>query len=349
MTEELLSITGLEVRFRHPRDRRRVIHAVDDIDIRVRRGEVVGLVGESGSGKSTIGRCVLGLEQPQSGSIVFDGIELTSHGRLRSRRELASNLQVVFQDPYSSLNPHRTIGQALAEPFLERNPSMRSDADEKARMVLSQVGLPSEALDRYPSQFSGGQRQRIGIARALMLDPSLIICDEAVSALDLSTQAQVLNLLRELSRDRGLAYLFIAHDLDVVRYIADRTVVLYRGRIMEEGPSDAIHDAPLHPYTAALLESAPIVDPAAQRAKREARAGRAASKPSGPATGHAGCPFAARCPVVEEVCAVARPRDSRVGDRTVACHRYDPDSSYPAESGLSPATAGPSRTPASAG
>jgi oligopeptide/dipeptide ABC transporter ATP-binding protein len=338
LSDPILTVAGLHKRFR---SRKTTVHAVDGVDLVVHRGETVGIVGESGSGKSTIGRCILGLEPPSEGKILFDGVDLTKQGHYRSRRSSGAKLQVVFQDPYSSLNPYRTIGETLIEPYLQAITRDEKVAMARAREVLVQVGLPEDAVDRYPSQFSGGQRQRIGIARALMLDPSLIICDEAVSALDLSTQAQVLNLLATLARERGIAYLFIAHDLDVVQYIADRTVVLYRGRVMEQGPAGEVHDNPLHPYTVALLLAAPLTDPARQRERRAAR--RALEAPqavpvaegdapveidSVVATGHAGCPFAPRCAFVEDVCRTARPADSVVGDRRVACHLYDASSGH---------------------
>jgi len=330
MTEPLLQVDRLRMHFRNPHNRRRVVHAVDDVSFAVAPGEIVGVVGESGSGKSTIGRCILGLESATDGGIRFDGTDLGAHSKRRNRRDVASRLQVVFQDPYSSLNPYRTIGQSLAEPLQAAKRVSDAAADALARDMLEAVGLPREAADRYPNQFSGGQRQRIGIARALIMDPKLVICDEAVSALDLSTQAQVLNLLAELAADRGLAYIFIAHDLDVVRYLADRTLVLYRGRIMEQGPAEQVHADPLHPYTAALNAAAPSTDPIEQRRRREERAAKAAPKvAAGPATGATGCPFAARCAFAAEVCRTDRPADTAVGERTVACHLYDAASAHP--------------------
>ncbi|MFP7833592.1 oligopeptide/dipeptide ABC transporter ATP-binding protein [Marisediminicola sp. LYQ134] len=330
MTDPILSVRGLQMRFRHPTKRRTWVHAIDDVDFDVAEGEIVGIVGESGSGKSTIGRCILGLETPLAGEMVFGGTDLAKHQMRRNRLDIARRLQVVFQDPYSSLNPFRTIGEILIEPVQATRRVPTDVALERARDMLEQVGLPREAVDRYATQFSGGQRQRIGIARALMMDPRLVICDESVSALDLSTQAQVLNLLQSLARDRGLAYIFIAHDLDVVRYLADRTVVLYRGRVMEQGDSAAVHADPLHPYTAALLAAVPVTDPTEQSerralratARRAAEATASAAVTTGPATGHAGCPFAARCAFAEPVCTTTRPVDSEVGERAVACHMY---------------------------
>lgn len=329
MSAPLLKVAHLRMRFKNPHDRKQSIHAVDDVSFTVDAGEILGVVGESGSGKSTIGRCILGLERPSDGAIDFGGVDLGTHSTLRNRRDVARQLQVVFQDPYSSLNPFRTIGQTLAEPLQAAQRISNTSAAARVRDMLEAVGLPRAAADRYPSQFSGGQRQRIGIARALIMQPRLVILDEAVSALDLSTQAQILNLLSELATERGLAYVFIAHDLDVVRYISHRTLVLYRGRVMEQGPSRQVHERPLHPYTAALHAAAPVTDPVAQRARRAARASVTTPTPaSGPTTGHTGCPFAARCAFAEEPCRTARPANSLVGDRTVACHMYDPSSGH---------------------
>lgn len=354
MSEELLRIGNLQMRFKNPHNRKQTVHAVDDVSFTVAQGEILGVVGESGSGKSTIGRCILGLERPSGGSIHFAGKDLTRHSVLRNRRDIAKQLQVVFQDPYSSLNPFRTIGQTLAEPLQAALRLSDKQADARARDMLETVGLPRAAADRYPGQFSGGQRQRIGIARALIMQPQLVVLDEAVSALDLSTQAQILNLLAQLAQERGLAYIFIAHDLDVVRYISHRTLVLYRGRIMEQGPSGEVHAAPLHPYTAALNAAAPVTDPVEQRKRRTARAAAAAAsastsadsqaadtptagpgdggKPATPvattATGQLGCPFAARCAFSQAVCLTKRPADTPVGTRTVACHMYDASSGH---------------------
>lgn len=330
MNEPILDVRDLAVRFRHPVKRRSYVHAVDGVSLELRRGEVLGVVGESGSGKSTIGRCILGLERPTAGSIRFEDEEISRAG-VRRRRRLARKLQVVFQDPYSSLNPYLTIGQTMCEPLLAATRTPRAQAEKKARELLTRVGLPADAIERYPSQFSGGQRQRIAIARALMLDPDVVICDEAVSALDLSTQAQVLNLLRGLARERSLAYIFIAHDLDVVNYLADRTVVLYRGRVMEQGDAEQVHRHPLHPYTVALHAAAPVTDVRRQQERREARERLAVTERTDdrPATGAAGCPFAARCAFAEDVCFTARPRDSHVDGREVACHLYDSESGHP--------------------
>jgi peptide/nickel transport system ATP-binding protein len=226
--------------------------AVDRVSLTVGQDETVGLVGESGSGKTTIARAVLGLTQPGGGGVRFEGEDITHASRSR-RRELSRHLQVVFQDPYSSLSPTRTIGQTLAEPLIAHRLAGPRQAREQVAAMLERVGLPPDAMSRFPGEFSGGQRQRVAIARALMPSPRLVICDEPVSALDLSVQAQVLNLLRDLQREYRLGYLFIAHNLAVVRHMSHRIVVLYRGRVMEQGPAGAVYDTPGHPYTRALL------------------------------------------------------------------------------------------------
>src|SRR5579862_5563976 len=228
----LLEVRDLSVEFDLGR-RRPALRALDDVSLTVAPRETVGVVGESGSGKSTLGRAILGLTQISSGSVFFDGVEIT-HADHRERQRLSADLQVVFQDPYSSLNPTRTVGQTLAET-LRAQGAGRAEAAARVPEMLSRVGLPADAAGRYPAHFSGGQRQRVAIARALMARPRLVVCDEPVSALDVSVQASVLNLLRELQRDLDLAYLFIAHDLAVVRYLSHRIIVLYRGRIMEQG------------------------------------------------------------------------------------------------------------------
>jgi ABC-type oligopeptide transport system ATPase subunit len=260
----LLEVENLHVVYRsHGRD----AHVLNGVSLTIAPGETLGLVGESGSGKTTIGKTILGQVVPTSGRIVFDGEDITYASRSR-RRNLGRDIQVVFQDPYGSLNPARAIGQTLAEPLLNDRSLTRTQIRERIRDILEKVGMPADTAARYPSQFSGGQRQRIAIARAVIGRPRLVVCDEPVSALDLSMQAQVLNLLNELQRDMGLSLLFISHDLAVVRHVSRRTAVLYRGEIVEEGLAVEVHDNPRHHYTKALVAASPVPDPIMQRARR---------------------------------------------------------------------------------
>ena len=315
----LLEVRGLSVHYRRGRT---TFRALDDVSFDVHPGETVGLVGESGSGKSTVARAVLGLAPIQAGSVRFDGRDITNLS-FKERRALYRRMQIVFQDPYGSLNPSRTIGRTLAEPLRSYGEHDRAEVRTRVRAMLDQVHLPPAAADRYPSQFSGGQRQRIAIARALMLAPDLVICDEAVSALDLSVQAQILNLLRELQAAKGLGYLFISHDLEVVRHLCDRTIVLYKGRGMEAGPTERLLTAPAHPYTQALREAAPVPNPRLQRERRAAPRAAAATV-GAPIAAEAGCPFAPRCPHVVERCRSERPElRALAGGELVACHRAD--------------------------
>jgi ABC-type glutathione transport system ATPase component len=268
LTAPLLEITDLCVDYRQ--SRRRVFHALKGVSLSIAPGETVGLVGESGSGKTTIGKAVLGQTPVTSGSIRFDGEDITHASRAR-RRNFGTELQVVFQDPYSSLNPARTIGQTLSEPLHSDATLTRNDTRARIADILRKVGMPDDTAERYPAQFSGGQRQRIAIARAVINRPRLIVCDEPVSALDLSVQAQVLNLLNELQNDMKLSMLFISHDLTVVRHISHRTVVLRNGEIVEEGDAQQVADNPREAYTRALVAAAPVPDPELQRLRREER------------------------------------------------------------------------------
>jgi oligopeptide/dipeptide ABC transporter ATP-binding protein len=315
----LLDVHGLVVEFRVGR-RVPPLRAVDGVDLRIAQRETVGLVGESGSGKSTLGRAILGLTSVKEGTIDFDGADITSI-RQRDRRKLSAKLQVVFQDPYSSLNVTRTIGQTLGETLRVHQKLSAAELGERVAMMLEKVGLPADAAGRYPAQFSGGQRQRIAIARALMVSPHLVICDEAVSALDLSVQAQILNLLRKLQSESDMSYLFIAHDLAVVRHVSQRIVVLYRGRVMEQGDARTVYERAAHPYTRTLLQAAPVPDPEAQRARRLARpAGRSDVQGTMPPDS---CPFAPRCPHAVDICRSQRPLLEKTPEHSlVACHRW---------------------------
>jgi oligopeptide transport system ATP-binding protein len=252
------------------RGARDVVRAVDDVSFEVREGETLGLVGESGSGKSTTGYCVLQLLRPTAGAVRFEGRELTSASRAELR-EVRRDLQVVFQDPYSSLDPRQTVDEIISDPLEIHRVGNRDSRRRRVRDLLELVGIDPVFRQRYPHEFSGGQRQRIGIARALALDPKLLICDEPVSALDVSIQAQILNLLNHLQRELGLAYLFIAHDLAVIRAVSDRIAVMRRGTIVETGPAAEVYANPGDPYTKALLAAVPVPDPRRMRAERERR------------------------------------------------------------------------------
>ncbi|MDN4641864.1 ATP-binding cassette domain-containing protein [Agreia sp. PsM10] len=265
----LLTISGLEVEFPVKGWRRPPFTALKGVSLDILPGETMGLVGESGSGKTTIGRAVLGLAPIKAGSITFDGQDTTRLSR-RERRSLSADIQVVFQDPYTSLNPAMTIGDILAEPLLTSGIE-RVAARDRIRELLDQVNLPADAVDRLPREFSGGQRQRVAIARALALRPRLIVCDEPVSALDLSTQARVLDLFIDIQEQTGVAYLFVSHDLSVVRHISHRVAVMYRGEIVETGDAAAVTGAPTHPYTQRLLMAAPVPHPRRQAVRRSER------------------------------------------------------------------------------
>jgi oligopeptide/dipeptide ABC transporter ATP-binding protein len=316
-TAATLEIRDLTVQYRRGYGKP-PLTAVRDACLTVAPGETVALAGESGSGKSTLGNAVLGLVPVTSGTIVFNGEDIT-RASLRRRRALTQQVQAVFQDPYASLNPVRVIGRTLAEPLLAHQRLGRSATAARVAAALERVGLDAAAARMYPGQFSGGQRQRIAIARALMLSPRLIICDEPLSALDLSVQAQVLNLLRDIQRELGVSYLFTTHDLSVIPHIAHRLVVLYRGRVVESGPAAQACAHPGHPYTQELLSAAPVPDPAQQRARRRTRT------PAGPRSGApvSGCVFAPRCPHAMTACTAGEPTVFPAsGGGSVACRRY---------------------------
>lgn len=323
MSQSLLSIRGL---VKHYPVRsgvlRRVtghVRAVDGIDLDVGRSETLGLVGESGSGKSTTARLALRLVEPTSGSITFDGTDLTTLDR-RDLRAVRCRVQIVFQDPYASLSPRLTVARIVGEPLAVHQRLAAYERNGRVVELLDQVGLDPSAMDRYPHEFSGGQRQRIAVARALALEPDLVVCDEPVSALDVSIQSQVVNLLADLQERHGLAYLFISHDLSVVRHVSDRIAVMYLGRIVEEGAAERVHDQPAHPYTEALLSAIPVPDPATQRSRN-----RIVLRGDVPSALHppTGCRFHPRCPHAMDICrTVDPPRFDLPGGGSVHCHLH---------------------------
>jgi len=298
---------------------RRIVHAVNGVSLAVKRGEVLGIVGESGCGKSTLAKTIVKLHEPTGGQILIEGEDITRHDFARMR-PVRKKLQMIFQDPYASLNPRQKVRDIIMEPFLESQAGPVPDIADRALALLAKVGLGIEHLDRYPHQFSGGQRQRIGIARALSVQPDLIIADEPVSALDVSIQAQILNLLMDLKDEFGFSYLFITHDLSVVRYISDRIGVMYLGFMVETGPTRTIFAEPKHPYTRALLAAAPQLGtklgPASEQVGGEVPS--AIDLPRG-------CPFRQRCLLAFARCAEERPELRPVGGgQAVACHLHEP-------------------------
>jgi oligopeptide transport system ATP-binding protein len=326
LTVEDLAVT-FPVKSQHLFSREKLeIRAVDGVNLRLARGRTLGLVGESGCGKSTTGRAILQFIEPRRGSVRFDGIELTSlwrkrfgtRGWGRELRELRRRMQMIFQDPYGSLNPRMTVEDIVAEPLRTFRLGDATQIRKRVIELLGRVGMDPRYRARYPHEFSGGQRQRVGIARALALNPELVICDEPISALDVSIQAQILNLLIELKRELGLTYVFIAHDLAAVRQISDQIAVMYLGEIVEIGERDSICDRPLHPYTRSLIQAVPVPDPVRERARVKLPLRGEVPSPLSPPSG---CHFHPRCPIAIERCSIERPILRVVGDREVACHR----------------------------
>ncbi|MCX5127380.1 dipeptide ABC transporter ATP-binding protein [Streptomyces sp. ZAF1911] len=315
----LLSVRDLTMAFPGKRSatgrRGAPVRAVDGVSFDLEAGRTLGLVGESGCGKSTTGRMLVRLLEPTSGSVEFDGKDISRLSQ-RALRPLRRNLQMVFQDPHSSLNPRQTVARIISDPLLVQG-SGAADARRRAAELMELVGLIPEHIDRYPHEFSGGQAQRIGIARSLATNPRLIVADEPVSALDVSVQAQIVNLMERLRAELGLAYVFIAHDLSVVKRVSDRVAVMYLGRIVEMGDKKSLYENPQHPYTRALLSAVPLPDPAAER--RRERIVLLGDPPS-PAAPPPGCTFHPRCPVAQEICRTERPLLRTVASREVACH-----------------------------
>ena len=292
------------------------VHAVDDVSLELRAGETLGLVGESGCGKSTLARCLARLYPLTSGSVVFEGQDISTLSR-RELRPVRRELQMVFQDPYASLNPRKRVGEILSDPLRIHKRGNRNQVKRRVRELIELVGLSPEHINRYPHEFSGGQRQRIGVARALALHPKLIIADEPVSALDVSIRAQVINLLDDLQDELHLTYIFIAHDLGVVRHVSDRIAVMYLGKIVEISPAVELYQRPIHPYTHALMSAVPVPDP--EKESRRQRILLVGDLPS-PINPPTGCVFHTRCPHATERCRAERPANRPVGGRLVSCH-----------------------------
>lgn len=311
----LLEVNGLSKFFQI--SKHESLKAVDDVTFKVYKGETVGLVGESGCGKSTTGRCLVKLYDPTAGEVLYRGKNIFKHDR-KEKVEFNKSVQMIFQNPYSSLNPRMTVKDIVGEGLKLHDKLSGKELDEKIEELLLTVGLNKDHISRFSHEFSGGQRQRIGIARALSVDPEFIVCDEPISALDVSIQAQVINMLKRLQDERGLTYLFIAHDLSVVKYISDRVIVMYLGNIVEQGKSEEIYENPQHPYTKALLSSIPVADPElAKKSDRILLEGEISS----PINIGECCRFAERCSYAEDRCYKERPLTKAISDdHTVACH-----------------------------
>ena len=317
----LFRVTGLKKHFPIMKGvfRRQVgaVRAVDGVDFEIFRGETLGLVGESGSGKSTTGRVVLQLDKATDGAVVFEGEDLTQVSSNRMR-ELRKQMQMIFQDPHASLNPRMTVASIIGEPLVENSNMSKDERRERIDELLDQVGLAPAHANRYPHEFSGGQRQRIGIARAIALNPEFIVCDEPIAALDVSIQAQVVNLLKRLQKELELTYLFISHDLSMVRHIADRVAVMYLGNVVELAEVDALYDSPKHPYTQALNSAVPLPDPGLEASRQRVILEGDIPSPANPPPG---CVFSTRCPIATERCSQEAPEWRDLGNaHWVACH-----------------------------
>ena len=322
VSDPLVAVSNLTKHFRIGRNQ--VVHAVDSVSLDIYEREIVGLVGESGSGKSTLGKTMIGLHDKTNGSVHFDGEQLPKIYDSSAFQKYAHRMQMIFQDPYSSLNPRMTVGEIVGEGLRLHTSQSKSEIRDATAEWLERVGLNADHMARYPHEFSGGQRQRIGIARALILDPDFVVCDEPISALDVSVQAQVVNLLGELKDSLGLTLLFIAHDLSMVRYVSDRIAVMYLGALIEMGPADEVFFNPKHPYTQLLVESNPEPDPEHERGRDSTRI--QGEIPS-PVNIQPGCRFSDRCPVAMERCHSVTPQLLEIGkngaDRQVACHLFE--------------------------
>lgn len=296
--------------------KKQVVHAVSDVSIQIYKGETLSLVGESGCGKSTLGRMMMRLIEPTRGQILFEGQDITAYSE-KQMNQVYQKIQMIFQDPYASLDPRMKVSELIAEPLkTHRIYKTREETEQRVKELMGMVGIRPELKDRYPHQFSGGQRQRIGIARALALKPSLMVCDEPVSALDVSIQSQILNLLKDLQQEMNLTYLFISHDLGVVHYISDRICVMFLGKVCEVGDTEDIYNHPLHPYTRFLLQAVPSMDPEKKQRREQILTGEIPSAVNPPS----GCRFRTRCPYAKEICKEKEPELKEAGSRKAACH-----------------------------
>lgn len=315
----ILEVQGLTKYFDAAKGKK--VHAVENVSFTLERGETLGIVGESGCGKSSMGRTILKIHDSTSGKIIFDGVDITKFSN-KQMNPYRKRMQMIFQDPYASLNPRMTIGEIIEEPMVIHKMGTPKERKAIVQDLIQIVGLKPDHIRRYPFEFSGGQRQRIGIARALALNPEFIVCDEPISALDVSIQAQVINLLEKLQHERGFSYLFIAHDLEMVHHISHKIGVMYLGNMVEFGTSDEVYKTPLHPYTKALISASPVPDP--QLAKTKKRILLEGEVPS-PLNPPKGCPFAPRCPNCKERCKQEKPETYSIGNHKVACFLYAPE------------------------
>jgi len=320
MSENILEVKNLCKYFEINRGifaPKQILKAVDNVSFNVKKGETFGLVGESGCGKTTLGRTIVRLYKPTSGSIQFKGDEIATIKSEKEFLKYRKELQMVFQDPYASLNPRMTVGEIIGEPMDIHKLYTPSERKDRVVELLKTVGLNPDHISRFPHEFSGGQRQRIGIARTLALDPEFIICDEPISALDVSIQAQIINLLEELRDERGLSYIFIAHDISMVKHISQSIAVMYLGNIVESGNCNEIYHNPQHPYTKALLSAVPIPDPDVAKSRQRIHLEGEIPSPLNPPSG---CPFRTRCPYAQKICAEVKPELREINNRKIACH-----------------------------
>lgn len=318
-TRPILEIQGLTKYFDAAKGKK--VHAVENVSFTLERGETLGIVGESGCGKSSMGRTILKIHDSTSGKIIFDGVDITKFSN-KQMNPYRKRMQMIFQDPYASLNPRMTVGEIIEEPMVIHNMGTPKERKAIVQDLIQTVGLKPDHIRRYPFEFSGGQRQRIGIARALALNPEFIVCDEPISALDVSIQAQVINLLEKLQHERGFSYLFIAHDLEMVHHISHKIGVMYLGNMVEFGTSDEVYKTPLHPYTKALISASPVPDPELAKTKKRILLEGEVPSPINPPKG---CPFAPRCPHCKERCNQEKPETYSIGNHKVACFLYAPE------------------------